>query len=204
MAAPPRPPHSAYRDAATGDNAPIELQLDLLVDGELPEDQRHTVLLAMERHATWRELALRFLQRQTEQETVRLLMTGGRVVPVDLAPATARRPAIIGRIGWIPAMATAAGLLIAAISALVTLYVVRPVPATALVEFQTSLPRDMVSSDAAVPVSVPMVRTVDNAMLFPVSNEGDDAMTRKSVIIQPNGRGGFIMIPVSTSKTKVF
>jgi len=183
--------------------------LDLLVDGELPEDQRQTVLLAMERHATWRALALRFLQRQTEQETVRLLMTGGRVVPAELVPGAARRrSAILGRIGWMPAMATAAGVLIAVTSAFITLYVVRPgvkqASPQALAEFQTSLPQDVVSSDAAVPVSVPMVRTVDNAMLFPVSNQGDDALTRKTVIIQPNGQGGYIMIPVSTSKTKVY
>ena len=55
----------------------------------------------------------------------RLLMTGGRVVPAEVAPGAAQRPTIIGRVRWIPAMATAAGVLIAATSALVTLYVVR-------------------------------------------------------------------------------
>jgi hypothetical protein len=201
----------AYRESASGD-LPLELTLDLLVDGELPDEQRRALLLAIDHgrapDSSWKTVALRFLQRQTEHQSVRQLMAGGKVVPVDLAPRLPDRRHVLGRIRPLPLMAAAAGLLIAATSALVTFYAVRPSARTAvspdLTEFRALIPRDVISADEAVPVTVPMVRNAGNAMVFPVSSAGDSEMTKKAVIIQSDGRDGFIMIPVSTSKTKVY
>ena len=120
------------------DEVPVALQMDLLVDGELSEGQRAVLLRRMEAggsggneatvNAQWRELALRFLQGQVEKETVRQLMAGGTLVPVDFAGKGARGRWKFPAARWIQSntvRATAAGLLIAAISAVITLYVVR-------------------------------------------------------------------------------
>lgn len=202
---------NAYRESAS-DNSPLDFRLDMLVDGELPEEQRRELLLTIDRqgdtHGSWRSVALRFLQRQTEQQAVRQLMDGGTVVPVEFVPELTARRSVLGRIRPWPVMAAAAGLLIAIASATITFYAVRTpgrVSGTpAVAEFRAMIPREVISSDEALPVSVPMVRNFDNAMVFPVSNESDTEETRKSVIIQSDGRNGFIMIPVSTSKTKVY
>jgi hypothetical protein len=199
-----------HRESASG-TPPLDLKLDLLVDGELPDEQREDLLRAIERRedpdGSWRNVALRFLQRQTEQQAVRRLMAGGNVVPVEFVPRLSGRRHVLGRIRPLPLMAAAAGLLIAAISALVTFYAVRP-PALnsgpTMAEFHALIPADLISSNEAVPISVPMYHAVDNAMVLPVSDENDAGLTRRSVIIQSDGRNGFIMIPVSTSKTKVY
>jgi hypothetical protein len=210
---PDNPHHSPLDDPLAGlsEQQRADLKFDLLVDGELPDEQREKLLRAIDLQndpdGSWRVLALRFLQRQTEQQAVRRLMTGGNVVPVELVPQFDLHRHILGRIRPLPLMAAAAGLLIAATSALVTFYAVRP-PVTArspaMAEFHTMIPAAVMSSDAAVPISVPMYHAADNAMLLPVSDESDTGMTRRSVIIQSDGGSGFIMIPVSTSKTKVY
>ena len=75
------------REISTPEELPRELQLDLLVDAELPENQRRALLQAMDQKPDeWRGLALRFLQRQVEKETVRELTAGGSLVPVDMMP----------------------------------------------------------------------------------------------------------------------
>jgi hypothetical protein len=203
----------ANRESASGNlpPMPLDLKLDLLVDGELPDEQREILLQTIEHReepeGSWRDVALRFLQRQTEQQAVRRLMAGGNVVPVDFVPRLSARRHILGRIHPLPLMAAAAGLLIAATSALITLYAVRPSTTTrspAMAEFRTLIPADVISASEAVPITVPMYRAADNAMVLPVSDENDAGLTRRSVIIQSDGGDGFIMIPVSTSKTKVY
>ena len=79
----PRLRHPALNAA---DALPLDLRMDLLVDGELPEEDRRAFLRQLD-HAEpgcWRDLAIRFLQRQTEKETAHALMAGGRLVPVEL------------------------------------------------------------------------------------------------------------------------
>ena len=67
-------------------DAPLDLQLDLLVDGELPEARRRTLLVSLDRAPDqWRGLAIRFLQQQTEKQSIRALMNGGKLVPVAIA-----------------------------------------------------------------------------------------------------------------------
>lgn len=196
---------NAYTDA---DDLPRELQVDLLVDGELPEARRRTLLASLDQEpGQWRTVALRFLQQQTEKESVRALMAGGRVVPeaVAIAPARDRR-AVIGRVGWQWMSAVAAGLLIAAISATITLLVVRPpggATAGPVAEFKMALPGDLVASDRAIPVSVPMVRAADSATIFPTSNEMRNP-GKTTVVVQPDGNGGYMVIPVNMSKATIY
>ena len=173
---------------------PLELRLDLLVDGELGEQQRRELLLSLERGAApdgWKQLAVRFLERQTEKETVRKLMAGGAVMPV--------KRVVIGRVGMRRLLATAAGLLIAVTSAAVTFYVARPINGAG--ELRTSLPADAVAADNSVPVSVPVVRAMDGSQFIPVRAP---RATRTSVIVQPDGNGGAIVIPVNTVKAPVY
>jgi len=199
-------------DAAHAGDMPLDLRLDLLVDGELPEPRRHELLLSLERQpAQWRTVALRFLQRQTEKESVRALMAGGNLVPVEIAPvAPAARGAIIGRMGWRRIAAVAAGLLIAVTSVAVTLVAVRSGAvgggsgAQARGEFRMTLPGDLVASDHALPVSVSVVPAADNTSIFP-SNSGDNRRASKTtVVVQPDGNGGYMVVPVSMSKATVY
>jgi hypothetical protein len=179
------------------DDAPLELRLDLLVDGELGEYQRTQLLSLLDREPEkWRTLAVRFLQRQTEKESVRKLMAGGTLLPAQARP---RQTWVIGRIGMRRFVATAAGLFIAAGSALVTLYATRA-PARAG-EFHTSLPAVAVESDRSVPVSVPIVKAADDSQFIPAAL---NRSTRNSFVVQPDGNGGAIVIPVSTVKAPVY
>jgi hypothetical protein len=198
-------PQNAYTD-----DLPLELQMDLLVDGELPEPRRRALLASLDdQPGQWRTVALRFLQHQTEKQTVAALMAGGTLVPaVDAAPVAAARRPIIGRIGWRRLSAAAAGLFIAATSAFLTMMVVRPAgPAVAQGisgEYQTTLPADVVASDQSVRVSVPVVQSDDNAPLFPVSVSDNPGPARTTILVQPNGKDSYVLIPVNTSYTVVY
>ena len=193
------------------DDLPVDLQLDLLADGELPEAQRRELLERMDRApAQWRGLAIRFLQQQTEKQSVRALMAGGRVVPVEVASPPPRR-AVLGRVGWYRLSAVAAGLLIALGSALVTLMVVQHPPTTtptmaarSAAEFPTNLPADMLGSPAAVSVSVPVVPAPDSPSIFPAVAHDSNRPSKTSYILQSDGKGGVMVIPVSMSKSPVY
>jgi hypothetical protein len=180
------------------DPVPMDLRMDLLVDGELPDFQREQLLRLLDREpALWRGLAVRFLQRQTEKETVRKLMAGGALLPKEVVPV--KRP-LIGYVGMRRFVATAAGLFIAAGSALVTLYVVRPAVATPGV-LHTSLPVEATSADAPVSVSVNLIKADDNSRFIPAAT---NRSTRSSYVVQPDGRGGAIVIPVNTVKAPIY
>ncbi|HEY4329553.1 MAG TPA: hypothetical protein VGN88_07445 [Phycisphaerae bacterium] len=191
----------------------VDLQMDLLVDGELPEGQRKLLLSSLDKEpAAWRKVGLRFLNRQMEKESVRALMAGGRVVPVELVPAEKTRSWVIGRISFRAMMATAAGLLIALISSTLTFYALSPSNPGAssgtngtVAQFKTSLPRDLMLSDVAVPVSVPMVKSTEaNQDLFPASTGANVPGSKSSTLVQPDDQGGYIVIPVTLSRTKVY
>ena len=100
-----------YYDERGDATMPRDLQLDLLVDAELPERDRRALLAALDRDpsgAAWRELAMRFLQRQVEKEAVTQLMGGGRLVPAEVVePAAARKGAAYRFPRWM----TSAGLM---------------------------------------------------------------------------------------------
>src|SRR5438067_282196 len=143
---------NAYLNTEPGEAPlPLDLQMDLLVDGELAESQRKAVLLTMDKQSgLWRGLALRFLERQTEKQSVKALMAGGRIVPVEIVPGAGRRAkaGVAGYVGRMRMMAVAAGLLIAVTSVMITLYAVRPVQAPVMArEFKTNLPQDVLSAD---------------------------------------------------------
>ncbi len=177
---------------------PLELRFDLLVDGELGEYQRAELLHLLDREPErWRALAVRFLQRQTEKESVRALMAGGTLLPAQVVRQKRR---VIGYVGMRRFVATAAGLLIAVTSALVTLYVVRPATAQPG-EFHTQIPAAAMASDNAVPVSVPIVRAADDSQFIPAA---PNRSTRNSYVVQPDGNGGAIVIPVSTVQAPVY
>jgi hypothetical protein len=205
-------PMNAYRN-----ELPWDLRLDLLVDGELPEEQRRTMLTSLdERPGEWRSVGMRFLQRQTEKESVRKLMAGGRVVPVEMLPmAKAEREAVIGRVGWQWIAGVAAGLLIAGASGLVTIRVMKSVGAGAKLatakpvtnEFHATVPGEVVSSERALNLSVPVVRGDENASVVPVSewnNNGNNGPGRQVILVQPDGNNGYMVITVSMQRTPVY
>jgi hypothetical protein len=197
-------PQNAYTD-----DLPLDLQMDLLVDGELPEPRRRALLASLDgQPGQWRAVALRFLQHQTEKQTVSALMAGGQLIPATVAPQAARTGrSVIGRIGWRRLSAVAAGLLIAVTSALLTMVIVRPaepLTAGAVGEYQTTLPADVVASDQSVEVSMPVVRADDNAPIFPVSMPDNRGPTRTTILVRPNGKDSYMLIPVNTSYTAIY
>jgi len=206
-----------FEDMEMNAEMPLELKLDLLVDGELPEAERRELLMKLSREprGPWRDLAVRFLERQDEKETVRRLMAGGRVVPVEwnapvrvAAPvvAPAEAPAIAGRIAarlnW--TLAVAAGLLLVATSAMVTFYLTQPAGRTGVVgEFHASLPPEVVSFDRSVPVTVPVVNVSGSSAVFPM-DDGDPRFSKRSMVVQPAGGEKAMVIPVNTLKAAVY
>lgn len=187
---------------------PIELQLDLLVDGELSEPQRRMLLRRMEElgsHAAvgWRELALRFLERQTEKEAVGQLMAGGRVVPVEWVPA--ERKAWFWRMaGSRHVMGVAAGLVIAVISATVTFYATRvsPVRSGDLV-VNAKLPGAALGGSEDLDLSVPVVST-SGTLQFPTEAEGEaPPAVSRTWVIQGDDTGRTYAIPVNTMMMQV-
>jgi hypothetical protein len=194
---------------------PVEMELDLLVDGELAEERRRALLLAVEREpARWRGVAMRFLQRQTEKESVRKLMAGGRLVPVEVMPAVERKRAIIGRVGWKRVWAVAAGLLIAVMSATVTFVAMRsgtagtpvgPVAVGTPAEYQTALPGDVMDAAGSVMVSVPVVpASADMPIVNVVPGSNFGQPVRNTILVQPDGNNGYMVIPVSMSRRPVY
>lgn len=218
-------PMNAYRDAGDGGAAgrraelpaelPMDLQLDLLVDGELPEGQRRELLRQMEQDRAWRPVALRFLERQSEKQTVRKLMAGGSVVPAEVFETVPPTFSFPGRWVTLPGLMTAAaGLLIAAISALVTFYVASPAGGgQRMIVYEASLPGSTVGVSQNIPISVDVVKRDGNDVtnVFPAGAWGPDgangstgnggsAGARRSVVIQPDGQGNFVVFPVNTMK----
>ncbi len=69
-----------------------EMAMDLLVDDEMPEDHRRTLLNTIEKTpGAWRTLSLHFLSRQVERRAVREMLSGGQ----------AARNTTIYRIDWV-------------------------------------------------------------------------------------------------------
>ncbi|MGC8624515.1 MAG: hypothetical protein ACP5VQ_04555 [Phycisphaerae bacterium] len=69
-----------------------DMAWDMLVDDELPEEQRRELLKTIEKTPDgWRRLALHFLARQVERRAVREMLEG----------RTAARPAVLYRIDWV-------------------------------------------------------------------------------------------------------
>jgi hypothetical protein len=193
---------------------PLELQLDLLVDEELPEDRRRALLLELDREATgagWRTLSLRFLERQGERRSVRDLIAGGRLLPVEEAPANYKMPRNHWK-HWRGVGSVAAGLLIAFGSAVVTGYWVqqhggaKPVASNTGEIARANLPGAAVGMPEATPVveySVGQDRPFTEGMLAPQMND-DTYIPRRSVIIQPDGTGKAMVIPVKTLPIEVY
>jgi hypothetical protein len=218
---------------------PLDLQLDLLVDEELPEDVRAALLARLDTEpGRWRELSIRFLQRQVERRSVRELMGEGRVTPVDFEGEMREEERRLYRmwgLGWVTPtrlVGVAAGLLIATTSALVTVQVMRSqavgVEHGAIAVgggpemIQASLPGASVGLERPVSVEVPVatgVRTEGKPWEFlgrpsavtvglvgdmPVNAQGAAPAARRSVVIQPDGSGNAVVIPVNTMPVKVY
>jgi hypothetical protein len=185
------------------------MRLDLLVDGELAGDQRADLVrqVGQEPTSLSRDVAVRFLEHQTERQTVRQLMAGGRVVPVELvekpSPFRAQGVRVRWRIGGV--YAAAAGLLVAVTSVAVTYYIVTPHTkggSAAAAEFSVALPREAVPYDRAIPVTVPVVNVQTPPTMFPAAD--DPHVTKQSLVITTDSRGRAVVIPVNTLKAAVY
>ena len=201
-------------DAADGhEELPVELQVDLLVDGELDEENRRMLLRRMEElgsHAAvgWRELALRFVERQVEKESVKQLMQGGRVVPVEFMPPVVKRGMWrrVKGMEWERPVLVVAGMLIAVTSAVVTVYAVRgPGAGAAPAKPQGTIVFDMPAeavggASGTIPLNVPLV-SGEPGQLFP--GNGDDSVTRRSWVIQPDGTDKAVVVPVNLTNVQV-
>jgi hypothetical protein len=199
-------PKNAYRD-----ELPWDLRLDLLVDGELPEEQRRSVLISLdERPGEWRAVGMRFLQRQTEKESVRKLMAGGTLVPVEIVPVvgTGRR-AVIGRVGGQGSAGVAAGLVIAVISGVATFKVMKSAGTGATLattnEIRATVPGEVVSSGGSLNLSVPVVPGGDDSAIMPVNDwNNNNGAGRQAILLEPDGNNGVTLIQLSLQRTPVY
>ncbi len=77
---------------ATTEPHAADMVWDMLVDDELPEDQRRELLVTIDKTPDgWRRLAWHFLARQVERRAVREMLEG----------RPAARPAVLYRIDWV-------------------------------------------------------------------------------------------------------
>lgn len=187
---------------------PMELQLDLLVDEELPEERRAAVLREVEREpGNWRALAVRFLERQVERKAARQLMAGGSLVVHEPVARVYRFP---GRMRALLSgrqlAAVAASLLMAAVSATVTWYAVgRPVSRVGPAELAmttVNVPGRALGMDKAMAVEVPVVssrnESTGDSLFMETAGEEAGTPTRRSLIIQSDGNGKALVVPVNT------
>ena len=201
---------SDMNDAMKRDsNMPVDLQLDLLIDSELPETDRKNLLLHMDREpGLWRDLSIRFLQRQVERETARGMSAGSLVSEHETRDAIVYRfPS--GILRW---TAVAAGLILIAATSTVTWYIANntiagnannPVASAGNNElFVAAMPANVMGTDKSVEMKVPVVRSSNESTggsLFMTSEAEDPASPpRRSLVIQPDGNGNAVIIPVNT------
>lgn len=176
----------------------LDMELDLLVDNELPDDQRKHVLRAIDKQHPdqWRTLALRFLERQAERAAVQNLMGNAPAAPAPvhrLAPAF--RPSAL-RIA-------AALLLTAGVAASVGHYMGREQaagpggPVVAMDTITTSIPSTVLGSDQgqSIEVTVPLVGSLA-APELPAAGDGASDRAVRHVMIVPNGRNEAVVFNV--------
>jgi hypothetical protein len=187
-------------------NNDMDLYLDLLVDDELPEEKRAEVLRGMT-DGEWRELSLRFLQRQVEKKSVRQLMAG----EAKRREQQKEQPEVAGRIGsgwWTGATKLAAAIAITAGAVGITAYMMRhsgvgegtgPVAkGTGEQEVvAVKLPGGVTGDEKGVELPVPVtVRTdgISSDMFLPAEGERG---TKQSLVIIRQSDDKAIAVPVS-------
>jgi hypothetical protein len=194
---------------------PVELKLELLVDAELPEEERRELLLALDREpggGGWRELSLRFLERQVEKQAAREWIGAAPLSKpehADSYPFTAASESSRHYLRPI-----AAGLFVAAVSAVVTIYAMRR-PAAAVDPFvtqtagpiATDIPGEALNYPHSVRMDVPVanVRNVDQPFFPPTQGQsGNDVGSKRSVVIQADASGNPVAIPVNPLRMRFY
>jgi hypothetical protein len=182
-----------------------DLQLDLLVDDELPEAQRAPVLRALDATpGRWRELAIRFMQRQVERKAIRQMIEqrgAGERKPARSLPFP-REPIHHWRVA-------AAFIITAGLAASAAFYYSRntvpssesqvsslmvTVPSGPLTGSLGSTPAD---SHMNLPVAVTPTDVPDiGRMLREARQRGEES----HLIVTPNGQNGAVVFPVTTVK----
>jgi len=190
-------------------NLPIDEQLDLLVDEELPEQQRQALLLWLDANPQrWRDLSIRFLQRQVENKAIRDLLATKTSVNASTCVTEEPReePRMVMRGFDARYFATAAGLLFMAFSAFLfvrfagktaveTPYAGRGGSGSEVVT--APLPGSLWNVKGTQNVQVPVTST-DTPVLFPAGGGTLHQQTqRRTVIITPDGSHNALIIPVT-------
>ncbi|NNM85469.1 MAG: hypothetical protein HKL96_06920 [Phycisphaerales bacterium] len=92
-------------------DAEFEAQLDLLVDDELPEDRRTSLLRRIDQSlANWRPLGLRFLERQVERRAARMMLAQAAVGSGHVGKAPSSQRSSMSWLRMAAAMVLTAGL----------------------------------------------------------------------------------------------
>ncbi|MCL2646623.1 MAG: hypothetical protein FWD61_06405 [Phycisphaerales bacterium] len=200
------------------DRFTIDEQLDLLVDEELPERQRQALLLWLDANPRrWRDLSIRFLQRQVENKAIRDLLAAKTSTNAYDAPSRDRKETTglvsesHGRSLTVAArgvryLAMAAGLLTLVTAAFLAVHFVsRPAIETPMggagavaggpEVVTTPLPGSLWNVKGTRNVSVP-VTTTDTPVLFP-ANASHQSSQRRTVVITPDGSQNALIIPVT-------
>ncbi len=192
-----------YESKATPPQDQIDLAVDLLVDNELPEEQRRSLLGRLDNvPGGWRSVGIRFLQRQVERDAARRLLSGqlGRA-PMAIARPRNRFQLIVQS----PSFRIAAVFILMAGAALTGMFlnhggsheqtVGAGRPATASTVLAT-LPRSITGgSNGTTSVNVPVLDPSLVPAGYPFSN-GSGADASQRVIIVPDGQNRAVAFPV--------
>lgn len=175
-----------------------DLQLDLLVDDELPETQRAALLSNLGPQG-WRELAIRFLQRQVEHKSVRQLVSPPMAEPAPALPFP-RQQWRLWRI--------AAALIVSAGAVGLLAYGLRGGGGSSSNVASTpgnsgpvavALPASVLGTkDPGVRLNVPVLASangVSSEMFIP--SERSETPTRRTLVIMPSDRDSAVVVPVN-------
>jgi len=183
-----------------------QAEVDLLVDGELAEEKREALLSSLDGEpGRWRTVAIRFLERQVEKETVRGLMgVGGCRTMIGRGDGVVERKRFMT---WWRMGAVAASIVAAAGCMGIGMYVERMnAPAGGGDrEIAVNIPgKAMGGVETMNNVSVPVVDWKGSKEGLFEARDPVGGMNRRSVIIQPDGKDNVVVIPVNSLPVKVY
>ncbi len=185
-----------------------DLELDLLVDDELPETQRAHVLRALDATpGRWRALAIRFMQRQVERAAIRQ-MVGQKALERAPANTVKNLPFPVKHVHKF--RMAAAFVLTAGLAALIALYAQHyqgtqiakigdqePQTASFSVPSQPLTGSNVIEKDITLPVSVLPSQTPPDLRSMVYDTPLPNGASRH-VVIAPNGNNSAVIFPVTS------
>jgi len=196
---------------ACSDQQKLEMTLEMLVDDELPQEQRAALLRSLDAMpGRWRDLAIRFLERQAEHTSVKAFMQAATDAAPEVRTITpaAPIPAVAGvirpRTPWWNVRVAAGLLLLAGITTVIGFSLNRTGQPSTIATTPTTTEVQLAGADIGVPnksIGVNVVKTdglPNNLLQGSLERNGS-----RQIYIVPQGSDGAAIIPVTVAKPEV-